>query len=110
MSLSERERRILAEIERELAGSAPLAGPLRWRVWLPLRARLAGSGPARWLRPRGRAGWIAVMVAGLLAGIALLTAGVVLDVPGAVIGGAALTQLGPVAGWLASAFRRRPGN
>ncbi len=49
------------------------------------------------------------MVAGLLAGIALLAAGLVLDLPGAAIGGAALTQLGPGAGCLASAFRRRPG-
>ena len=51
--------------------------------------------------------WIAAMVGGLLVGIALLSAGLALDVPGMMIGGAVLTQLSPVTvSLLAGVFRR----
>jgi hypothetical protein len=50
------------------------------------------------------------MSTGLLIGIAVLSAGLVLGMPSMAMGGMALTQLAPVVGWVASAFRRRPGN
>ena len=67
MSLSAREQRILGEIERELTESSR------------------------------RDAWLAAMIAGLLAGIAILWAGVVLRIPAMMISGAVLTQLSPVA-------------
>lgn len=52
------------------------------------------------------------MIAGLLVGIAMLSAGPVLDVLALVIGGTALTQLSLVTGWLARALstKRRAGH
>lgn len=92
MSLSEREQRILDELEQDLA-SSPLA---RWRR-----------------RTNGSAGRIAAVIAavvGLLAGIAILSAGVALGVPGMMIGGAVLTQLCPALAWITARSRvRAPG-
>jgi hypothetical protein len=110
MSLSEREQRILAEIERDLA-APELSGRGALRKMRPLPSRLAALAPVRRRRAvRRNAGWLAIMLGGLLAGIALLLAGLALGVPGMAVGGAALTQLSPAVGWLASAFRRRPGD
>jgi hypothetical protein len=82
MSLSAREQRILREIELELARS---------------------TRDARWLP---------VMIAGLVAGIAILSAGVALGNPAIMIGGAVLTQLSPAAsvlrGLVAALSRARP--
>jgi uncharacterized membrane protein len=81
MPLSARELRILSEIERDLAESSR------------------------------RAVWVCAMLAGLLVGIALLWAGVVLGIPAMIVSGAVLTQLSPVAlvtrGFLAALSRRR---
>lgn len=79
MSLSEREQRILGEIERDLAMSAPSTSH-----------RLAV---------------LIAVIASLLAGIAILSAGLALGVPGMMIGGAALTQLGPLLALLNGLFR-----
>jgi len=91
MSLSSREQRILSEIERGLTASEPSLG----------RALAT-------MRHGSRAGqaWALGVIAGLLAGIAVLWAGLVLGVLGMVIGGTALTQLSLVAGWLARALSR----
>jgi len=79
MSLSARERRTLREVERHLAGSGPLAGGL---------------------------GRLAAMLVSLLAGISTVSAGLVPGVPGRVVGGCRLAQLGPVAtGRLAGPWR-----
>jgi hypothetical protein len=82
MSLSAREQRILRDIELELARS---------------------TRDAR---------WVAVLLSGLLAGIAILSAGVALGNPAMMIGGAVLTQLSPAAlvlrGLVAALSRARP--
>jgi hypothetical protein len=108
MSLSEREQRILSEIERELA-SAPSRGHMLSGVRLPFRSRPPAAAPA----PRRRGanehlGWLVAMVTGLLAGIAILSAGLALDVPAMMAGGAVLTQVSPFAAWLAGLLRGRP--
>jgi hypothetical protein len=48
------------------------------------------------------------MIAGLLIGIGLLSAGLVLGVLAMAISGTALTQLSLVAGWLVRALSTRP--
>ena len=95
MSLSAREQRILSEIERHLTASEPLLG----RALASMRPGLRASGGAG-ASPRRAI----VMVIGLLAGIALLSAGLVLNALPMVIGGSALTQLSLVAGWLPRAL------
>jgi fatty acid desaturase len=81
MPLSARELRILSEIERDLRESSR------------------------------RTVWACAMIAGLLAGIALLWSGVVLGIPAMILSGAVLTQLSPIAlvtrGLLAALSRRR---
>jgi len=81
MPLSARELRILSEIERDLAESSR------------------------------RAAWVVGMIVGLVAGIAILWAGVVLGIPAMIVSGAVLTQLSPVAlvtrGLLVALSRRR---
>jgi hypothetical protein len=106
MSLSEREQRILSEIEREFA-AAPSRGRMPPGARLPFRSHLPAAAPAR-RGANGHPGWHAAMVAGLLAGIAILSAGLVLDIPALMAGGAVLTQLGPFAVLLAGLFRGRP--
>lgn len=98
MSLSEREQRILDEIERDLAAPEPQPGRVEARLRVALRGRAL-----RWRSAvRGNAGWVAVMIAGLLAGIGLLSAGLVAGVLAMAVCGAVLTQLCPVSvGWLA---------
>lgn len=105
MSLSSREQRILGEIERGLTASEPLLGGALATMRPGLRRRAVAGGPAR-LRHGSRSGqgWAVGVIAGLLAGIAVLSAGLVLGVLGMVIGGTALTQLSLVAGWLVRAL------
>jgi hypothetical protein len=108
MSLSAREQRILREIEHELASSWPPLDHMPAGARLASRERPAVTAPARWRRGAdGIFGWVAAMVGGLLVGIALLAAGLVLDVPGMMIGGAVLTQLSPVTVSLLSGLSRR---
>lgn len=103
MALSPREQRILDEIERELSASRTTPGRVLAQVRLPLPGRAAGWRHGAW----GDAGWIAAMIVVLLAGIALLWAGLALAVPAMASGGALLTTLGPVSvGWLARWWRR----
>jgi predicted lipid-binding transport protein (Tim44 family) len=101
MSLSAREQRILSEIENHLTAAEPLLGRalagMRLRHWRRLSHHRLRSGQ----------GWAVAMLAGLLAGIALLTAGLVLGMLAMVIGGTALTQLSLVVGWLARALSTR---
>lgn len=110
MSLSAREQRILSEIERDLTAAAPLLSRGLASMRPGLRHRVAIG--KRVHQPRGSAEgqrWVIAMIAGLLAGLALLSAGLVLNVVAMMIGGAALTQLSLAAGWLARALRaRRP--
>ena len=82
MSLSARERRILSELERDLAA------PDRMPFGADFR-------------------WVATMITGLIVGIATLSAGLVLGMPSIAVVGAALTQLGPAAGVAAADARRR---
>jgi hypothetical protein len=112
MSLSAREQRILSKIEREIAAVEPLLDRALATMGLGLRDRAVAGRPA--LRDRGsRAGqgWAVGVLAGLLAGIAVLSAGLALGVLAMVIGGTALTQLSLIAGWLARALTsgQRPG-
>jgi hypothetical protein len=103
MPLSPREQRILDEIERELSASGTPPGRVLSQARLALRGYAARWRHGAW----GNAGWVAVMTAVLLAGIALLWAGLVLVVPAMAYGGALLTTLGPVSvGWLARWWRR----
>jgi hypothetical protein len=108
MSLSAREQRILSEIERDLTATEPILGRALASMRLSLRDRTVIGRRAR--QPRGinrLRGWAIAMITGLLVGVALLSAGLVLNVLPMAIGGAALTQLSPVAGWLARALRAR---
>ncbi len=98
MSLSEREQRILGEIERDLAASAPLT------TRLPLAVRRRGTKEGA-----GRLPVLIAVFASLLAGIAILSAGLALGVPGMMIGGAALTQVSPFLARLNGLFRGRRG-
>jgi hypothetical protein len=112
MTLSAREERILGEIERDIMESEPLLGRALASMRLGLRTR-AATKPAR--RPVGvgaSRGWAIAMITVLLVGIAVLSAGLVLDVLAMVIAGIALTQLSLVAGWLARALstRQRAGH
>jgi Protein of unknown function (DUF3040) len=85
MTLSEHEKRVLAEIEHTLSSESPkLASSLR-----------SASSSRRWSRsrlawPRGWAGGVSVRVGGLLLGLALVLLGVQadsgIDTAGAVIG------------------------
>jgi hypothetical protein len=108
MTLSAREERILSEIERGLTASEPLLNRALASMRLGVRTGRAAhptiGGDA------GR-GWVIAILTGLLVGIALLSAGLVLDVLAMAIAGAALTQLSLVAVWLARALstRRRAG-
>jgi hypothetical protein len=108
MSLSEREQRILSEIEREFA-SSPLPDRVLLGVRLPFRGRPPAAVSAdrrRWAS--GHPGRLVAMVTGLLVGIAILSAGLVLGDAAMMAGGAVLTQLGPFAVLLAGLFRGRP--
>jgi len=103
MPLSAREQRILDEIERGLRAPGPLRGRILARARSGFRGRAVHWRHGAW----GNTGWIAAMAVGLLAGIAVLSAGLVLGVPGVIVGGAVLTQLSPVCvGWLARRSRR----
>jgi len=106
MSLSEREQRILDEIERYLSAAEPWPG----RILAGARLALCAQA-ARWRHAvRGNAGWVAVMIAGLLAGIGLLSAGLASGVLVMAFCGGLLTQLSPLSVlWLARWWpRMRP--
>ena len=109
MSLSAREQRILSEIEHDLTVTEPPLARALASMRLGRRDRAALGRRTR--RPRGRRtrrGWVIVMLAVLLAGIAMMPAGLVCDVPAVAISGAALTQLSLLAGWLARALGAKP--
>ena len=105
MSLSAREQRILSEIERDLTATEPLLGRALASMRLGLRDRMVTGGHAP--RPRGRTGperWLTVMLTGLAAGIAVLSAGLGLGLLAMVIAGTALAQLSLIAGWFGRAL------
>jgi hypothetical protein len=107
MSLSAREKRILAEIESDLASAEPLLdsvlGSMRLPTLygIPLRS-LVGHGhrhrTPRKMARNSRPGyvWFLVMLGGVLAGAALLAAGLVISATGMIVGGVVLLQLAPV--------------
>jgi len=113
MSLSARDQRILTEIARDLAAAEPRLARALTTARLPVLRRRAlvgaGSGPQRpWP-------WVAAILASLLAGIGLLTAGLVLDILALAYAGAVMTQFSPAAlGFLRARARRprpaRPGH
>jgi hypothetical protein len=108
MTLSAREERILGEIERDLTTAEPLLGRALCTMRMGLRTRMVIGKPAHRLTGRSASqGWVIAMIAGLLVGIALMSAGLVLDVLAMVIVGTALTQLSLVVGWLARALSTR---
>jgi hypothetical protein len=108
MPLSAREEQILSEIERDIAASEPLLGRALASMRLGLRARGAVGRPAhRLVGGNAGRGWAIAMIAVLLVGIGVLSAGLVLGVLALVIGGVVLTQLSLVTGWLARALRAR---
>lgn len=103
MPLSPREQQILDETERELSASGTTPGRVLAQARLALRGHAVRWRHGAW----GNAGWVAVMIAVLLAGIALLWAGLVLVLPAMASCGALLSTLGPVSvGWLARWWRR----
>ena len=106
MSLSAREQQVLGEIARDLAAEPRLARALTTvRLSAPRRRPLVAR---RGQRHTGA--WVAVLLASLLAGIALLTAGLVLDVLALACAGAVMTQVSPAVGYLCARARRsRPG-
>ena len=95
--MSAREQRTLGEIERSLTASEPLRG----RALASMRPGARTSGGAAATASQH---WVIAMITGLLAGIALLSAGLVLDVLPLVFAGAALSQLSLVAGYLPRAL------
>jgi hypothetical protein len=108
MTLSAREQRILSEIERELTAAEPLLGRALASMRLGLRGRRsAGSAARRLTGGSARQAWVIGMVGLLLAGIALLSVGLALDLLAAVIVGIVLTQLSLFAGWFARALSGR---
>lgn len=96
MSLSERDHRILREIEYSLASSearldrALSTGRLPALRWVPVVELRRAAG-------LGRHMWAAGAVASLLAGITLLTAGLMLNALVLVWVGMSLAQFGPAA-------------
>jgi len=102
VSLSARDQRILSEIADDMAAAEPRLA----------RALTSARLPALRRRPLVAAGqqhagaWIAAILASLLAGIALLTAGLVLDILALACVGAVMTQLGPALGYLCARARR----
>ena len=106
MTLSARDRRILGEIARDLTAAEPRLARALAAARLPaLRCwpLVAAKGT------RGRPGiWMAVMLAPLPAGIALLTTGLILAIPVLIFAGALMTQFPPaVFGYLRARARRR---
>jgi hypothetical protein len=93
MSLSARDQRILSEIAHELAAGEPRLARALTRTRLPVLRRrpLVAGGQQR------HGAWIAAILASLLAGIALLTAGLVLGILALACAGAVMTQFSPAA-------------
>ena len=90
MSLSARDQRILSEIADDVAAAEPRLARALTSARLPvLRHRqLVAVGQQR------VGAWIAAILASLLAGIALLTAGLVLDILALACAGAVMTPIG----------------
>ena len=106
MTLTPREKRDLGTIERNLADAEPFLNRALATMRLPLPYRMPARRAASQLN--GSYVWLALILGGLVGGIALLWAGLVLGIPDAAIPGAALTQIAPVGiGWLARFARRR---
>ena len=107
MSLSARDQRILSEIADDMAAAEPRLVRALTSTRLPVlrRRQLIVVGQQR------VGAWIAAILASLLAGIALLTAGLVLDILALAFVGAMTTQFSPAAvGYLCARARRsRPG-
>ncbi len=103
MTLSARDQRILSEIAQDLAAAEPRLARTLTSARLPVpRCRLLVAGGQR-----HRGAWVAAILASLLAGIALLTAGLVLDILALACAGAVMTQFGPAAvGYLCARARR----
>ena len=104
MSLSAREQRILSEIARHLAAAEPRLARALVTARLPALARLRPLVAGGQQHPGA---WTAAILGSLLAGIALLTAGVVLGVLALVCAGAVMTQFAPAALGYLGARRRR---
>ena len=102
MSLSARDQRILSEIADDMAAAEPRLARALTSARLPaLRRR-----PLVAVGQQHAGAWIAAILASLLAGIALLTAGLVLDILALACVGAVMTQLGPALGYLCARARR----
>jgi hypothetical protein len=111
MSLSSRDQRILSDIARELAAAEPRLARALTTARLPVpRRRPLVIADGKRQRPDT---WIGAILASLLAGIALLTAGLILDILALACAGAVMTQFSPVLGLLYARVRRpqpaRPG-
>lgn len=110
MSLSAKDKRILGDIARDLAAAEPrlvrALNTARLPGLLPRRALVTDGGR----RHLGVGARVAAILASLLAGIALLTAGLVLRIPALVFAGAMMTQISSaVLGYVcARACRSRP--
>jgi len=102
VSLSARDQRILSEIADDMAAAEPRLARALTSARLPaLRRR-----PLVAVGQQHAGAWIAAILASLLAGIALLTAGLVLDILALACVGAVMTQLGPALGYLCARARR----
>jgi len=112
MTLSARDHRILREIENELAAAEPRLDRALVQARLPvLRRRSTVRSDDT---ENGRRVWVVAICASLLAGIGLLTAGLLLDAVVLLYAGAPLAQFGSVAvgyfGKKAGRSRRLPVN
>lgn len=108
MSLSGRDRRILDEIEHQLASAEPLLARALATGQVPAlrRSLLAASTRKRPGAGAGRAVTVAI-VACLGSGIAMLTIGLLLGILALVWTGAVMTQISPAAlGYFYVATRR----
>jgi hypothetical protein len=97
---------MLSEIARDLAAAEPRLARALTTVRLPaLRRPLVARRGHRY-----PGAWAAVVLASLLAAIALLTAGLVLDILALACAGAVMTQVSPAVGYLCARARQsRPG-
>lgn len=102
MSLSARDQRILSEIADDMTAAEPRLARALTSARLPVLRRRALVAVGQ----QHAGAWIAAILASLLAGIALLTAGLVLDILALACVGAVMTQLGPAVGYLCARVRR----
>ena len=103
MSLSARDQRILSAIADDMAAAEPRLARALTSARLPVLRRR----PLVAVGQQHAGAWIAAILASLLAGIALLTAGLVLDILALACVGAVMTQFSPAAiGYLCARARR----